>query len=458
MKKKINLIALTLIILSVFTIILVSCKKAETFKQTPIKGDSVENTTLNNGGYVIERGNFIYFVDGNIKISELKKGDNKFGIAKRGALYRIEKENLKNNDLSKAQRIIPLMIYDTDVKYGITVIGDWFYYTTPYTDEQVDQKYVKFSRTKLDGSLTQTIAVYQTVSSEKVPQHKFIKNGLYVVENNKLILHKYSDDKISNDKNSKVIVTSNLSQAILPILDSNSKSIYTNGVIYLESYPSNDKDGKKIDKVSNNKIFYFDGSKSTAILEGNDKTEFSLLTYSEKDSKVTIYVNRSELNNSSKTGLYTFVEKDAENLKLLSINEIKNKDDVYPVSSEEGIYLVEQNTIYKVLNGEKKAITIELSKKPAIIAIKDGNMFYKIDNKLMVFNLSNSDPAKLLTTDTLSESLLPEFVGDNIYYFDKENNIKYINLNDALNSDKAKEGKSIQINQPAPKEDKNNKK
>lgn len=464
MKKKISLIVFIVTILSFFSLILFSCNKVEKFKQESIKGDSKEIKTVNNGGFVLERGKYIYFVDGNTKLADLKKGDNNFGKAKRGALYRIEKDDLKNNDFSKVKKITPAIVYDTDKKYGVTTIDDWFYYATPYTDKEVDKKYVKFVRTKLDGSLTEVIAVYQTVNSNKIAQHKFTKKGLYVVEGRKLILHKYTDSKILTGKNSKTIVTENLSKAILPILDLESKSAFVNGVIYLESYNKDEKTDKKKknenneEKVSNNSIFYFDGEKTHKLIEGNDKTTFSLVDYSINDSKVTLFFNKAVLNKSNETGFFALKEKETSKIKCISENEMKNED-IYPISYEDGIITIESNSLFQLNNKEKKALTASMAKKPKIISLNEKGLFYISDSKIKMIKLEDKEPAKILSSDEISDALLPELVNGYIYFFDKEDNIKYINLDEAFNSDEPLKGRNLQINKKIKqeKDDKNKK-
>ena len=126
---------------------------------------------------------------------------------------------------------------------------------------------------------------------------------------------------------------------------------------------------------------------------------------------------------------------------------------------KDGIITIESNSLFQLNNKEKKALTASMAKKPKIISLNEKGLFYVSDSKIKMIKLEDKEPTKILSSDEISDALLPELVNGYIYFFDKEDNIKYINLDEAFSSDEPLKGKNLQINKKIKqeKDDKNKK-
>lgn len=86
-----------------------------------------------NGGFVVEKGNYVYFING----VEGNTADNTYGKVEKGALMRISKANLKAGAYSEADVVVPSLIVSKNYEAGIFIYGDYVYYATPRTDKNL---------------------------------------------------------------------------------------------------------------------------------------------------------------------------------------------------------------------------------------------------------------------------------------------------------------------------------
>jgi len=135
-------------------------------------------TVTSNGGFVVQKGEFVYFINGEAAYN----ADNTFGNAKKGALMRIRETDLQKGDYEKAQTVVPMLFVSQDYDSGIFIHGDYVYYATPTTDKDeygnVKNTMIDFKRAKLDG--TDTMGGYFFQSSDNDGQFRFVKgeNGV----------------------------------------------------------------------------------------------------------------------------------------------------------------------------------------------------------------------------------------------------------------------------------------
>ena len=171
MKKHLLLItALILCLLTIFSA--VGCGETSwgPIKGGPSKTDAVES----NGGMVVKKGEYIYFVNG----VESYTSSNKFGKVVKGSICRA-----KESDLSDLQVIVPKIINSGDQFAGIQIYGNYVYYASPTTSKDKDGKvqntYLDFCRTKLDGTGTERLFYV----NDRTTQYRFIEvNGtLYIM-------------------------------------------------------------------------------------------------------------------------------------------------------------------------------------------------------------------------------------------------------------------------------------
>ena len=112
-----------------------------------------------NGGFAVEKGNYVYFING----AEDYSVNNTYGNVVKGSLMRIEKTALtsdKSADYASAETVIPMLVSpNSATQAGIYIFGDYVYYATPSMDKavgtgNVNSSKLEFKRAKLDGSNT----------------------------------------------------------------------------------------------------------------------------------------------------------------------------------------------------------------------------------------------------------------------------------------------------------------
>ncbi len=113
-------------------------------------GSAVVEST--NGGFVVETGDFVYFING----VETNTADNTYGKVEKGSLMRIAKTELSAGNYAAAQIVVPSLFVAGNYDAGIYIYDGYVYYATPTTDKnnagQVENSYLDFKRAKLDGS------------------------------------------------------------------------------------------------------------------------------------------------------------------------------------------------------------------------------------------------------------------------------------------------------------------
>ncbi len=115
-------------------------------------GDIFEGNVVSNGGFVVEKGNYIYFING----AEEYTASNKYGDVVKGALMRISKSDLKAKKYENVVTVVPMLFVAQNYDAGIYIYGDYVYYASPTTEKdqsgKVQNDWISFKRAKLDGS------------------------------------------------------------------------------------------------------------------------------------------------------------------------------------------------------------------------------------------------------------------------------------------------------------------
>ncbi len=124
------------------------------------KGDSltpgyvagVKDDVSSNGGFVVKKGGYVYFINGK----EEYTADNTYGNVVKGALVRISEASLAAKKYDEVETVVPSLMVAGDYDAGIYIYGDYVYYATPTTDKnndgEVANTHLDFKRAKLDGS------------------------------------------------------------------------------------------------------------------------------------------------------------------------------------------------------------------------------------------------------------------------------------------------------------------
>ncbi len=135
-----------------------------------LDGDYAYGSVSSNGGFVVEKGNYIYFINGQ----ESNTADNS-GSAVKGALMRISVSDFKKGNYGETQIVVPSLMVTANYDAGIYIYGDRVYYATPTTakdlDGQVRNGYLDFKSTRLDGK--DTIANYYFRSSDNSAAYRY---------------------------------------------------------------------------------------------------------------------------------------------------------------------------------------------------------------------------------------------------------------------------------------------
>ena len=150
-KKIISIVAAATLAFS--TVALAGCGAKDYAGDKLTAGYDKTATVTSNGGFAVEKGNYVYFING----SENSTADNTYGDVVKGSLMRISKTELAEANYDAAQIVIPSLLVAGDKTAGIFVYGEYVYYATPTTDKntqtgEVENSYLDFKRSKLDGS------------------------------------------------------------------------------------------------------------------------------------------------------------------------------------------------------------------------------------------------------------------------------------------------------------------
>lgn len=143
-KKIFSIVAAT----TLATATLVACSGKQSYKGDALTaGYNPAATVSSQGGFVVEKGDYAYFING----AEEYTAGNKYGNVAKGALMRI-----KTDMSGVAEVVVPSLFAAQNFDAGIYIYGDYVYYATPTTDKnlkgQVENSYIDFKRAKIDGS------------------------------------------------------------------------------------------------------------------------------------------------------------------------------------------------------------------------------------------------------------------------------------------------------------------
>ncbi len=112
----------------------------------------VTNDVKSNGGFVVEKGDYVYFINGK----EESTAKNAYGDVVKGALMRVSKADLMAGKGHEAKIVVPSLLVSGNYDSGIYIYGDYVYYATPTTDKDnsgnVANTSLDFKRAKLDGT------------------------------------------------------------------------------------------------------------------------------------------------------------------------------------------------------------------------------------------------------------------------------------------------------------------
>ncbi len=174
-KKIISLVAAATLALSTFA--LTACDSKGYKGENLSAGYDAAATVSSNGGFVVEKGDYVYFING----AEVNTANNTYGNPVKGSLMRISKSQLAAGEYGEAQIVIPSLFVTGNYDSGIYIYGDKIYYATPTTaknnEGQIENSYLDFKWSTLDGKsapskhflrLSSNVAKYRFVEVDGV--------------------------------------------------------------------------------------------------------------------------------------------------------------------------------------------------------------------------------------------------------------------------------------------------
>ena len=117
----------------------------------PSGGPSADDAVQSQGGFVVQKGEYVYFINGVQAYTE----DNTYGSPVKGSLMRIRMSDIEAKK-NTAETVIPSLMTAQDYSSGIFIYGDRVYYATPNNvgnmSGEVDKTWLDFKSAGLDGS------------------------------------------------------------------------------------------------------------------------------------------------------------------------------------------------------------------------------------------------------------------------------------------------------------------
>ncbi len=438
-KKIISMLAATTVLGS--TLAFAACGEEE-FTGKKLNGYvSSQNAAVSNGGFAVQKDNYVYYVNG----AEDYSASNKYGKVKKGALMRISTTDLEQGNYENTQTVVPMLLVSQDYDSGIYIYGDYVYYATPTTDKDVEdgktrKDWIDFKRAKLDGSSAMSDYYFRLEDNSA--------NFRYVEENG-VVYCMYEDDgalKSFNTKTEKTHVlvegASNLTYDMKDL--SNGTVYYTMGVTFnLDSESSNAAPYNQIYKVSasataksiangyetsNGKKYTFD----TYYLEDNYKG------FKEDNYKTYPYVNLGELvldgigsNYTDESSLTQYNESGID-FSTTSPKEISGYTYTVTRNDQGGVYftrLPANNTedtspLYYLASGEDGKNTV--TRNDGLVSVaKDASKvssayFYGVDDYIVLSDstlVRSQDGEEVSLAYNMSGITLWKTEGEFLYYY-----------------------------------------
>ncbi len=132
-----------------------------------------------NGGFAVEKGDYIYFINGQ----EDYTASNVYGEVVKAALMRVSKADLAAGNFTDdtVKTVVPSLFVAQNYDAGIYIYDDYVYYATPTTGKSthgvVENTYLDFKRAKLDGSEGHMNSYYFRLSDNK-SAYRFVQPGV----------------------------------------------------------------------------------------------------------------------------------------------------------------------------------------------------------------------------------------------------------------------------------------
>lgn len=192
MRKSVKKFAIVFLALVMVLAVFAGC--GGDFSSKPLDGYSSSGEVTSNGGFVVQKGEWIYFING----SEEYTADNTFNKVQKGSLMRIKESDLAAGNYDKTDVVVPLLMVSQDYTSGLYIYGDYVYYATPTStknkDGKVENSYLDFKRSKLDGSSTMRDYYFRISDNTTVYRYVEVEGTVYClyVDSGEKEIHSYN--------------------------------------------------------------------------------------------------------------------------------------------------------------------------------------------------------------------------------------------------------------------------
>lgn len=307
----------------------------------------------NNGGFVAETDNYVFFING----IGSSYSDNTFGKPIKGSLVAAKKTDLKT-----VQVIVPELLVASDYKAGVYLFGSgeetYAYYGTPNKEKDssgaVANTELTFSRTRIDGTKNEK---FFTVSSLSAEYRMAEVNGtVYIVyydsEDSALVSYNCSDKTKTviaktDEKTNELTNGEYLSLDSYKFLDNGAAAQVAFTVsVYSEPYYSEKEAKEKSysrEKASYNYIMYYKAGEDANIWKG-EKDGDATYALSEYQSGYLFYKETPMVGDEK-----TFAVKDDNLAVETEITYTANVKSGIIIKSLDEIYYVDSGKVIKTV-------------------------------------------------------------------------------------------------------------
>lgn len=408
------------LLLCVVTLGLSGCGKS--------KNEKVDTSiaTNGNGGMVVTRGDYVYFVNGYKAYSTFTKSNlsSKFDV---GGLYRTklnsngELEYDENGSLVNAEKLSSnLAGFESTSLY---VFGNHIYYVTPITE--VDKKgnlqtsKLEFKRVEIDGENAKTIYQSKVDASEVDFEFYYAEGKVYLVINENGTLKRITcTGKVSVSEIATGITSLALHRDTYDVFESDTYEniFYTktnsNGKIEIYNYNivTNKEEYKKITDY-----------KTCELLDYN----FKHLYFKASDNQYPNYTYFYRVDATKNAITSLSVEKLTSDKDYTALYLLDNETDGYIAQSSDSTYYLNYNA------GHESTPLLIDSSKLEIMAIKNGYIYFKDGSdikRINYYDVKNSGEVNKQTVISLDNMQTYDYDIDdnNLYVYATQGSNTYV--------------------------------
>lgn len=389
-------------------------------------GPPADAEVRSNGGMVVQKGDYIYFINGLSSIS----APNDYGTPVKGSIVRM---NL--NDPSDKVIVVPKVVLSSYKNGGFYIFGDKIYYTSPSMEKDKDGNrlttYLDFFCVNLDGSGNRKI--FHTTSNSYA--YKFFEHDgkIYVIYVDSGAGKVYNVDAQSGSR--RVILDSYTGT---PILGDDNYVYYTKAVYKDEDLKTTYTYNRFM------RISFMGGQEEDIKFAGGgtiaaDRYSVTLSDVKVFDGTTTVFYTKKSATDISQpidlpeAHLFSFTLGDASDRKILASSSANSFDytDRYYLSPTSFLGIYNSNIWYVQATynddlQDPSLDAVELMPRPSQILDVDGDYFYYLDsdNNLFKKKFKGESVAELAPGDEVfkeikfdTSRLMPEFIGGYVYFF-----------------------------------------